>query len=61
MLLKAKALEVLKAQLEPLPELRKNGRGAAGFKEWLARTKSVIANLFGNDSQQFIQQAIYHL
>lgn len=49
---KDKARELLTGQLEPIQRLRQQKRGSIDFDKWWTRTKSIISNLFGDDSPQ---------
>lgn len=43
---------MLKEQLRPIPQLKNLSRDSAEFAKWQQLTKSVIANVFGQDSPQ---------
>ena len=49
---KAKALSLLKQQLEPIPKLKSSRRDSPDFDKWWQMTRTVIANLFGQESPQ---------
>src|SRR5258708_13814784 len=49
---KEKAKELLSAQLTEIAQLRQTRHGSFEFDKWRSRTKSVIKNVFGEDSTQ---------
>ncbi len=49
---KDKARELLTSQIGPIKQLRQQRRGSIDFDKWRTRSKSIISNLFGDDSPQ---------
>jgi len=49
---KDKARELLSAQIGPIKQLRQQRRGSIDFDKWWTRSKSIISNLFGENSPQ---------